>query len=249
MVGAFSIVKKVNFTVRSEISQYPRLSYLYQPYIIWGQLKRRLKHKNLNEGVLSLSTEVMIDGCQGSANSFATSAFKLAQTRDVNVLNHRHAPYLMIQASELNIPVLLTIREPLATALSLTSRWTYVSVSQALRHYIGFYTCLLPYAHDFVVSDFEDTTRNLDGMIELLNLKFGTDFVIVDMDSAIRHCRDSVIDSAEAASERKLVKEFKRNEFSTSRTGAALLEKANLIYAEYQKIAVDQKDQILGLKS
>ena len=227
-------IRKAAFTVRSTISQNPNRSYLFAPFVSWGKLKGRLRGKEETESDVSSLTELVIDGFQGSANSFATVAFKYFQTKPIKLAHHLHAPVLIIKAADKGIPVILTIREPLGTVMSLTSRWSYVSVEQALRSYIGFYKCLLPYAEKFIVSDFSSTINGLDNIILALNNKFSTDFIVIDVDVANQVCRAEVSDSPSISAHRKKVKAAKEAELKGSQLALRLLEEANEVYHHYE---------------
>jgi len=136
------------------------------------------------EALIDSKTELLIDGYEGSANSFAAYFFKLNQSKPIRLVHHTHAPVQIIKAVQLNIPVLLTIREPRNATLSLTSRWPFISVTQALHRYIKFYTKIEPYVSYCVLSPFEQTTQHLDQVVIAINQKFGTHFDPIDMNKS-----------------------------------------------------------------
>ncbi|NBD16310.1 MAG: hypothetical protein GVY04_09235 [Cyanobacteria bacterium] len=224
--------RRFSFCFRSLVAREPALSFLYQPYLWWGQIKRKAAGHNLEEGLLLPDTQLVIDGFQGSANSFAASAFINSQTQTVKVMHHRHAPFLIIQAIEQKIPVLLTIRQPKETVLSLTSRWPHISINDALRSYIGFYRKLLPYAPNLIVSDFDLTTQHLDCVVQTLNTKYDTNFDRVDIARVnIERNKKTVI-----SSHRKAIKEEKRKEFQLAEN-IQLLKQAEEVYQEFEKFS------------
>ena len=177
-------LKKLKFEYTSLVGREPILAPLYWPNIWWQQYKiwryYRDKGASLTECFVHRNTEFVLDGFQGSANSFAADAFKASQTRTVRVAHHMHAPAQIIKAVRRSIPTMVTIREPYGTVLSLTSRWPHVSVRQALRSYIGFYEKIEPYREDYVLSTFDQTTEHLDLVIQRVNDRFGTDFDIYE---------------------------------------------------------------------
>jgi hypothetical protein len=228
--------QKLNFSFRSLVSQDPKFWILYQPYILWGQTKRKAAGDDPNEGLILPDTELVIDGFQGSANSFATLAFLHCQTQPVKLSHHLHSSAQIIQAIQKDIPVLLTIRDPIHTVLSLTSRWLYISVSQGLRSYINFYTKLKPYQYGFIVSPFEETTQHLDQVIHTLNIKFQTNFDPVDIAFVNLECRKKISDSPERAAQRKLLKEQKQKELLTPQN-QTLVSTAQALYRYYEECA------------
>jgi len=133
--------------------------------------------------VVGSHTELVLDGFQGSANSFATDLFLECQTHPVRVSHHLHSPAQVIEGVRRGLPVLVTIREPVDACLSLTSRWPYVSMKQALRSYLGYYGTLLPYAQHIVWSPFERTTRDLGSAVDEMNERFGTCFDRIDQEA------------------------------------------------------------------
>ncbi|MBE9039582.1 hypothetical protein IQ235_02075 [Oscillatoriales cyanobacterium LEGE 11467] len=231
-----NLPRKLSFSVHSLIAQKPELWWLYKPYLEWGQMKRKAIGIDPKEGLLLPDTELVIDGFQGSANSFATVAFKHFQSKPVRLMHHRHAPILIVQAIEQQVPVLLTIREPVGTVISLTSRWPHISVTQALKSYIGFYTTLKPYFSHCVVSTFEQTTQHLDRSIAAINNKFGTHFDLIDVDRANSECRKKISDSPERAAGRKFLKEHNHQQLR-SHKNQFLLSKAISLYQEYETLS------------
>ncbi|MEL6262465.1 MAG: hypothetical protein AAFR12_15505 [Cyanobacteria bacterium J06626_6] len=223
-------LKGLIFSVRSVVAREPAFWLLYQPYIFWDQLKIK-SFIPVRERVVLPDTELVIDGFQGSANSFATVAFKQSQQEIVKLAHHMHSPAQIIQATRRDIPVLLTIREPQATVLSLTSRWPYISVTAGLRSYIAFYSKLRPHAPKHVVSTFESTTQHLDQVVQAINDKFDTHFDLVNTAKVNTELKAKT-SAADEAAQRAPIKAAKREEFSSERN-QQLLERANLVYQSY----------------
>jgi hypothetical protein len=227
--------KKINFSVRSIVAREQTLSLLYQPYLWWGQYKHKSRGGDPQECFVSPDTEIVIDGFQGSANSFATLAFQTSQTKPIKLAHHLHSPAQIIQATKWKIPILLTIRDPMNTILSLTSRWPYISVTQGLQSFIGFYSKLKPYSSCYIVSSFDQTTQHLDQVIHRLNIKFNTQFDLVHTAQAKIHCQAKVSDNSTRASIRQALKEKKKQEFLLSRN-SEILENATALYQSFTEL-------------
>jgi hypothetical protein len=133
------------------------------------------------EAVVSESTELVIDGFTRSASTFAVVAFQLAQPRPVRLGHHLHAPGQIIRAVRLGVPVLLTVRPPEDTVLSLVVREPYVTIPQGLHAYARFHKRLLDYRDGIVVADFPEVTERLDRSIVRVNARFGTGFAAVEL--------------------------------------------------------------------
>ena len=224
----FKTPKQLGFDCRMLAATEPKLWLYYQPWIIRGQLKWLLRGIDPRERVISDDTQLVLDGFQGSANGFGMHAFRNSQTKPVKIAHHMHSPTQIIQAIEKNIPVLLFIREPAGAVISLTSRWSYISVNSGLKSYINFYTKLLSYQSCYVVSTFEQTTSCFDVVIQQINHKFDTDFDLIDMTKATEKFKPSQV-------KRKQTKQQKKQEFDYSEN-IRLLEQAKEIYQEYVTI-------------
>lgn len=168
---------QAKFEIRTRCAATPWLAPVHQATIWWTQWKMR-HHIDGRECAVQPDTELVIDGFQGSGNSFATVAFKSCQERPVRLAHHLHAPAQIIKAVQQGTPVLVTLRDPADAVVSLVSRWPYVSLSQGLRAYIRFYTALTRYLDQMVVSPFDQTTGPIDRVFEAVNERFGTDFTI-----------------------------------------------------------------------
>lgn len=227
-------LRQISFVFRSLVSREPYLKFLYYPYLWWGQIKRRNENiSQASEGLLLPDTEIVIDGFQGSANSFATAIFKKNQARHVKITHHRHAPIIIIEAVKLGIPVVITIREPEKAVISLTRRWPHISVVRALKSYIGFYSKLEPYADRCVISTFELTTQHFDRVIEKVNTKYNTKFDLVDMAIANLERHKKISKKTEE------VKDIRRRKMEelANLEGSSLLLTAQHIYNVYEDIS------------
>src|SRR5262245_32533170 len=99
---------------RSLIGQYPAL---YLPPVRW---KRRADLRHLRSGARNPSrsepvfrdTEAIIEGFPRSANTFAATAFQLAQTKPVRVAHHLHVPSQIIAGARWGIPTIVLVRDP-----------------------------------------------------------------------------------------------------------------------------------------
>ncbi len=172
-------VRHVRWTVRSRLAEHPG----YLPIA-------RRRH---GEAVVSEATELVIDGFTRSASTFAVVAFQLAQPRPVRVGHHLHAPGQVIRAAQLGVPVLLTLRPPEDTVLSLVVREPYVTIPQGLRAYARFHRRLLGYMDAMVVSDFAEVTEHLDLAIARVNARFGTAFHLFEpTPERTRRCFDLI---------------------------------------------------------
>lgn len=227
-------LKKLKFEYTSLVAREPMLAPLYWPNIWWQQYKIWHYYKNkgasLKECFVHQGTEFVLDGFQGSANSFAADAFLASQDQTVHVAHHMHAPAQIIKAVRRSIPTMVTIREPYGTVLSLTSRWPYVSVHQALRSYIGFYRKLEPYRDGYVLSPFDQTTEHLDRAIQQVNDRFGTDFDIYDASLQKMQARHGPEKASAAEKQERDARKARKAEELDSPECLGLLHEANALH-------------------
>ncbi len=169
----------MRWTLRSRLAEHP--AYL------------RVARRRHGEAVVSEATELVIDGFTRSASTFAVVAFQLAQPRPVRVGHHLHAPGQIIRAVRLGVPVLLTVRPPEDTVLSLVVREPYVTIPQGLTAYARFHERLLAHRDAMVVADFAEVTAHLDRSIARVNARFGTEFAAFDpTPERTRECFDLI---------------------------------------------------------
>ena len=221
-------LKKIIFAYRSLVAREPKLRLFYLPYILQNRRKLKLSGQDPRECSINEKTEIVIDGFQGSANSFATVVLKKSQTKPIHIAHHLHSPAQIIEATRKNIPLLLVIREPEKAILSLTSRWPYISVTQALKSYISFYSKLEPYASSCIVSTFEQTTQYFDCVVKKINTKFETNFDVVDMNQARQWIPPQ--------GERKNLKQEKKQELQQE-VNINLLKQATKVYEKFKIFA------------
>jgi hypothetical protein len=163
-------VRRARHTVRTRVSEHPSV---YLPFA-------RRKYPGPSPEVLSVQTELVIDGYTRSASTFAVYALQLAQERPVRLAHHLHAPAQLIAAARSGVPALLVIREPRGAILSQLIREPGVAMRDALVAYIRFHDCLRVYRDRLVVGEFEKVTHDFGSVIGQLNSRFGlglTEFV------------------------------------------------------------------------
>ena len=128
-------------------------------------------------GVLRAETELVIEAFPRSANTFSAVAFQISQPRPVRLAHHLHAPAQIAAAAGRGVPILVPVRHPRDSAISVAIRSPHVSLSEALEAYRRFHEAILPHRDACQVALFEDVTTDFGRVVEALNAKFGTGFV------------------------------------------------------------------------
>lgn len=161
---------------RRKISAFfSRFPTLFMPLARLVLIIQKQKYK-IPHVLVSNDTELVIEGYPRCANSFAVSAFQMAQDRPVKMAHHLHLPINVILAAKRNIPCLVLIRHPAECVLSLAVSYLKSDVRQALKEYVRFYKQIRLFRENYVVASFEEVTDNFGFVIRKVNHKFGTDF-------------------------------------------------------------------------
>ena len=163
---------------RELVGQYPAVDL---PIAHWK--RRRHLAQARRSGVqpewtapVDRSTDAVIEGFPRSANTFAATAFELAQRRPVRVARHRHVPAQVIAGTRWRIPTMVLVRDPEEAIISLVVWAPGTTLEQGLKDYVRFYRRIYPHRDGFVVARFEDVTTDFGKVIRRLNERFGTTF-------------------------------------------------------------------------
>jgi hypothetical protein len=164
-IGRGPLIGSPRHALRRSVMMHPSL---YLPLARWkrGESVR----------VLDARTELVVDGFERSANTFAAIAFQVAQNDHVRVAHHMHAVAPLIEAAARGVPTLITARSPRATITSAMIRQPRVTARQWLKTYAAFYERIMFARSGFVVATFEDVTSDLGAVIRRVNQRFSTEF-------------------------------------------------------------------------
>jgi hypothetical protein len=121
-------------------------------------------------------TELVIEGCPRSGNSYALAAFRYSND-GIGVASHRHSPTAVRTALRRGKAVIVIIRRPRDTIASGLQYDPSQPNKWAIRIYREFYEGILPMADRFLVATFEEVTSDFGGVIRRCNERFGTNFV------------------------------------------------------------------------
>ena len=231
---------RMKYDIRAFLGNYPALFFPANNYTK-GQ-----------KDAVSNNTELVIEGFERSGNTFSVRAFKAAQSHPVPLASHLHVPAQVILAAHKGIPILVVIRNPVDAVLSwkaleledcirLSLPYRNLSMQQLFKHYIRFYTKIMPYQDKYVVGLFEEVTRDFGAVINKINQRFNTEFSIFD------HNEDSVQNAfaqggfhAGATSIRQQLKPIVRKEFEKqleSDKFKLLVSNAESVHQQFKRIA------------
>lgn len=134
---------------------------------------------------VSLDKDICIEGFPRSANSFFARAFRLYNPT-VKAAHHMHAPLQVIKAIEYDVPCVVLIRNPLDAIASVLVVDRTLSTRFAIQSYINFYERIWPVRENVVISDFKDTTTCPHQVVERINQRYGTSFVMKPITPEVR---------------------------------------------------------------
>ncbi len=200
---------------------------------------------------LAQDYEVWIDGFPRSANTFAVTAFALANP-GVQVRSHRHIPPFILQSLMDEKPGILLIRKPEDAVISWAIFWN-AGLDSCLDYYLDFHRALRPFAGGVFVAEFEEVTSRFGQVIERFNQRFGTEYAAIGQDSEEEaKCfslieKESVREQAKAVNELRVCRpsphrsKIKPGLLAHLRGSPALrskLEQANELYAAFAPATV-----------
>jgi hypothetical protein len=160
------------------------------PSLYFPVFRRRNGYRGL---LVTEDTDLCIDGFPRSANSFAVGAFEHAHESGLSIAHHTHVPAQLLRATDLGIPTVALIRDPVDAVVSgrglelqiaaVNDRPEppmHVSFGQRLQAWIDFYRCVEPYTDYLVIAPFEVVIRDMNLVVDAVNRKFGTSFARFD---------------------------------------------------------------------
>lgn len=216
----------LKFRIRVVATTIPKLSTIALPFQIWHIVKlnfvyRSAGAKSLN-AIVNDKTELIVDGFQGSGNSFLAHKIGDAQTTPIRFAHHLHSPNKIAKGVRLGVPTIVTIREPKASVVSLIRRWGYIDIKTGLWAWYRFYSALLPIREDIVVSPFKITTESPKEAVALINRKFQTNFAKPQITPKRSFSQSETV----KAEKRTLLEQISSSEFAT------LVKNCESIYEE-----------------
>ena len=163
------------------------------PAVYFGLMRRRLGPQKARNRVACRATNIVIEGFQRCANSFAVQAFRSVNetSENLRIATHLHSPANIYQSIRYNVPTMVLIRDPdecivswIALAMqlgklqgdSLTERNQMRRMCYWTQRYTQFYQRLMKIRTAFVAVDFTEVVSDLGICIDRLNVRFGTAF-------------------------------------------------------------------------
>ncbi|MGH9049522.1 MAG: hypothetical protein ACRDY4_07335 [Acidimicrobiia bacterium] len=131
--------------------------------------------------VVDRRTDLVVEGYPSAANTFAREALEHAN-RGIRIASHLHTVAHVRRALHLGVPVVILLRPPVDSVVSVLARFPGQSsgVASELRDYVRFYRGVLALSGRVALACFEDTTTRLGGVTGAVNRQLGTSFAPFD---------------------------------------------------------------------
>ncbi len=120
-------------------------------------------------------TELVIEGCPRSGNSYALAAFRYSN-EGVTVASHRHSPTAVRTGLKRRLPVIVIVRRPRDTIGSGLQYYPDQPPRWAIQVYQRFHEGVLPMADKVLIATFEEVTSDFGEVVRRCNARFGTNF-------------------------------------------------------------------------
>ncbi|MEN8443453.1 MAG: hypothetical protein ABG776_00415 [Cyanobacteria bacterium J06555_13] len=176
--AAHSPLRRTTSQIRHELRRLMvKVPAVYLPLARWKYPPGVLHRPE----ALHHDTEIVIEGYPRSGNSFAFTAFDMAQGEpSVRISHHLHTASPVIAAIKANIPCVILLRNPEDAIISHILYSQNLTIKQCLNSYLDFYKPLLKYRDSFVIAKFEDVISNFGRIIQQVNQKFSTNFKVFE---------------------------------------------------------------------
>lgn len=133
--------------------------------------------QDVRDNLIKRDTALVIEGFPRSANTYAATAFWVANGKEIGCVHHLHTPVNVEVAVRRRLPVIVLLRDPLDAVISQIQRSPLMSARATLREYIRLYERVAPLRDDVVVALFEQVTNDFGVILREVNRRFGTTFV------------------------------------------------------------------------
>jgi hypothetical protein len=155
---------------------YRALERVPPAYCAWH---RRFPHRH----VVDRHTDLLVEGYSAAANTFTREALQYANP-GIRLASHLHTAVHVRRALRLGVPVLILLRAPVDSVVSVLARFPAQrrDIAVELGAYVRFYSGALAVADRVALTRFEDTTTRLGEVIVATNQQLGTSLRPFDHD-------------------------------------------------------------------
>lgn len=126
------------------------------------------------------SADLVIEGFPRSANSYALHAMRVASNDELEIRGHTHSYATVLNAVKAHKPCIVLVREPAMAVASLVKMSKAPRAISGARNYCRFYERLEPFLTDVVVAEFETVTTDFGSVVNQVNQRFATNFLIYE---------------------------------------------------------------------
>jgi len=177
------IIGTLRFSIRCWIGRHPL------PFVlIVGWMRGK------SDRICNPKTTIVIESYPRSANTYCVACFQYIGENIHNIASHQHASAQLVLAKRLKKPVLVIIRSPLDSILSLKIRREDVSIDELVREYCLFNKDVYAMKDSVLIAKFETVISDISCVISKINDKFSTGFDIPIMDKNDKIYIEEIVD-------------------------------------------------------
>lgn len=180
------LFRNLRFVVREKVA-YSRLDFLF-----------KLKKKP-QAVIVKRSSKVLIEGYPRSGNTFFVAYFRYFNAHE-DIASHYHAIFQLRKAVKFNVPIVVLVRPPLESIVSLLIRENLLYPRLVIESYINFYKSLQSFKDDIVVADFKEAISEPDLIIRKVNERFMTSFAAEKLTPELRIMVNQIVDQMDKIS-------------------------------------------------
>ena len=123
----------------------------------------------ITRNIVSKETDIVIEGFPRSGNSHFYNLVSIRSNNNINIASHLHVNAQISHAIKLDKPIVVLIREPIDTILSLIIMFPKIELKTALSAYIDYYRYVCQHVEKITVIDFKLITSSPDDALNIIN--------------------------------------------------------------------------------
>lgn len=119
--------------------------------------------------IVSKETDIVIEGFPRSGNSHFYNLVLFRSNNNINIASHLHVIAQISHAIKLNKPIVVLIREPIDTILSLIIMFPKIELNTALGAYIDYYRYVWQCVEKITIIDFKLIVSSPSDALNIIN--------------------------------------------------------------------------------
>jgi len=134
---------------------------------------------------------MVVQGFPRSGNTYLSIAISEYRNFEGSIFSHIHTPAIFFHAFRKNIPVVMPIRDPLSSIVSLIQLTGWDDL-RCIDHYKCYYRLSRPYAERLIILNFKDFTKNTPDAFKRISQHSGMEFRDVPHEQIQAYCFEEI---------------------------------------------------------